>query len=95
MYRTIGKRLLDLTITIPALILLSPWPLLLTLLVRLKPGSPILFRQLRLGDRGRSFTILKFRTMTDDRDDQGNLLPDENRLIGIENRPGIEATNRP
>ncbi|HBY93749.1 MAG TPA: hypothetical protein DEP84_07225 [Chloroflexi bacterium] len=80
MYRTIGKRLLDLTVTIPALVLLSPCLLLLTLLVRLKLGSPVLFRQQRPGLHARPFTLLKFRTMTDARDTQGNLLPDVERL---------------
>ncbi|MCZ7574921.1 MAG: sugar transferase [Ardenticatenaceae bacterium] len=80
MYQTIGKRLLDLTITIPALILLSPFLLLLTLLVRLTLGSPVLFRQQRPGLHARPFTLLKFRTMTDARDVQGNPLPDGERL---------------
>ena len=80
MYRTFGKRLLDLALTIPALILLAPLFALLALLVRLKLGSPVLFRQQRPGLHGQPFTILKFRTMTDARDAQGNLLHDEDRL---------------
>jgi sugar transferase EpsL len=80
MYRMFGKRLLDLALTIPALILFAPLLALLALLVRLKLGSPVLFRQQRPGLHGQPFTILKFRTMTNDRDDQGNLLPDAERL---------------
>jgi sugar transferase EpsL len=83
MYRTFGKRLLDLALTIPALILLSPVLGLAALLVRLKLGAPILFRQQRPGLLGQPFTILKFRTMADARDAQGNLLPDEDRLTPL------------
>lgn len=78
--RRFGKRLLDLTITIPGMILLAPVLATLAVLVRLKLGSPALFRQRRPGLRGQPFTILKFRTMTDDRDAQGDLLPDKDRL---------------
>lgn len=80
MYRAFGKRLLDLALAIPALILLSPVLALLALLVRLRLGSPVLFRQQRPGLHGQPFTMLKFRTMTDARDAQGNLLPNKDRL---------------
>jgi lipopolysaccharide/colanic/teichoic acid biosynthesis glycosyltransferase len=63
-----------------ALILLSPLLITLAFLVRAKLGSPIFFRQQRPGLRGHPCNILKFRTMTDDRDAQGNLLPDAHRL---------------
>jgi Sugar transferases involved in lipopolysaccharide synthesis len=79
-YRRAGKRLLDLSLTIPAVIILAPLFLLLALLVRSKLGSPILFRQRRPGINGRAFTLLKFRTMTDGRDRDGGLLPDAERL---------------
>jgi lipopolysaccharide/colanic/teichoic acid biosynthesis glycosyltransferase len=79
-YRRAGKRLLDLSLTLPALIVLAPLFLLLALLVRVKLGSPILFRQRRPGINGRAFTLLKFRTMTDARDKDGRLLPDAERL---------------
>lgn len=79
-YRRAGKRLLDLSLTLTALIVLAPLLLLLALLVRLKLGSPILFRQRRPGINGRAFTLLKFRTMTDARDKDGGLLPDAERL---------------
>ena len=74
------KRLLDLVVTIPALMVLSPVLGAIGLLVRCKLGSPVLFRQQRPGLHGRPFTIYKFRTMTDTRDDQGVLLPDAGRL---------------
>ncbi|MBE9514449.1 MAG: sugar transferase [Chloroflexi bacterium] len=80
MYRTFGKRLLDLALTIPALILFAPLFALLALLVRVKLGCPVLFRQQRPGLHGRPFTLFKFRTMTDARDAQGNLMPDDERL---------------
>ena len=74
------KRLFDLTVAALALLLLSPLLGLLALLVRLKLGSPVLFRQQRPGLHGKPFTLIKFRTMTDKRDAQGNLLPDAERL---------------
>jgi sugar transferase EpsL len=83
MYGRLGKRLLDLLVTVPALIVLSPVLVVVSLAVRWKLGSPVLFRQTRPGRLGLPFDILKFRTMTDDRDDQGTLLPDEARLPGL------------
>lgn len=80
MYRAFGKRLFDLMLTIPALVLLAPLLGLLALLVRWRLGSPVLFRQERPGLGGRPFTLRKFRTMRDTRDAEGNLLPDEERL---------------
>ncbi len=74
------KRLFDFTVAALALLLLSPLLGLLALLVRLKLGSPVLFRQQRPGLHGKPFTLSKFRTMTDKRDAQGNLLPDAERL---------------
>lgn len=75
-----GKRLFDLVLTVPALVILSPVFVVLAFLVRLKLGSPILFRQIRPGLNERPFNMLKFRTMTDARDKGGKLLPDEQRL---------------
>jgi sugar transferase EpsL len=80
MYRAHGKRLLDLLITVVALIPLAPLMALVAVLVRLKLGVPALFRQQRPGLHGRPFTLLKFRSMTEARDDQGHLLPDAERL---------------
>lgn len=82
-YRRIGKRLLDLTLS--TIVLALFWPLLLGLawLVRKKLGSPVLFGQPRLGQDGKLFRIYKFRTMTDERDPDGNLLPDSERLTAF------------
>ena len=76
----LAKRLLDLTLAVLALIVLAPLLVLVALLVRLTMGPPILFRQQRSGFHGRPFTLLKFRTMTEERDSQGQLLPDARRL---------------
>ena len=83
MYLTSGKRLFDLVLVIPTLIILSPVLCVLALLVRAKLGSPVLFRQVRPGLHGRPFVIYKFRTMTDKRDEDGNLLPDGERLTRL------------
>jgi lipopolysaccharide/colanic/teichoic acid biosynthesis glycosyltransferase len=77
------KRAVDLTISAMGLILLSPALLVIAVLIRITMGKPILFRQLRPGMGGRPFKILKFRTMTDLRDAQGRLLPDERRLTRL------------
>lgn len=82
-YRKLGKRLLDLVITILVLIPLAPVMLLVAILVRLKLGSPVIFRQQRPGLHGKPFTIYKFRTMTQALDTQGNLLPDSERLTPL------------
>lgn len=74
------KRSIDIIFSAAALLLLLPLLLLLILLIRLKLGSPILFTQIRAGLNGRPFRIVKFRTMTDARDGDGNLLPDHARL---------------
>lgn len=77
------KRLFDLLLTIPGLLLVSPVLALTALLVRVYHGSPVLFRQLRPGYRARPFYLYKFRTMRDLRDDQGELLLDEQRLTRL------------
>ena len=79
-YRRYGKRLFDLAIAVPALIVLSPVLALTALAVRRWLGSPVLFRQQRPGLNGRPFFISKFRTMTDSRDEHGQLLHDDLRL---------------
>jgi sugar transferase EpsL len=80
LYRKYGKRLMDLALTVPALVLLSPVIAVVTLLVRLRLGTPVFFLQPRTGQHGRPFTLVKFRTMTDARDAEGNLLPSIERL---------------
>ena len=74
------KRILDLLLAFLALILLSPVMLLVSILIAIKLGFPILFRQPRPGLRGKIFTIYKFRTMKNAADFEGNVLPDEQRL---------------
>jgi lipopolysaccharide/colanic/teichoic acid biosynthesis glycosyltransferase len=76
------KRALDVTATLAALLVLSPLLALLALLVKRDTGA-VLFRQERIGQHGRVFRILKFRTMTDARDPQGELLPDDERLTPL------------
>jgi lipopolysaccharide/colanic/teichoic acid biosynthesis glycosyltransferase len=80
MYRVLYKRLLDLVLTTLLLVLFSPVLVSLALLVWLKYGSPILFRQKRPGLHGQPFILFKFRTMTDERDADGKTLPDPQRL---------------
>lgn len=75
------KRSFDLLAAAAGLILLSPLLGALAILVRQRIGTPILFRQVRPGLNGHPFEILKFRTMTDERGPDGNLLPDEQRLL--------------
>jgi lipopolysaccharide/colanic/teichoic acid biosynthesis glycosyltransferase len=82
-YRRRGKRLFDLALTVPALLVLSPLLGVLALLVRWQLGAPVLFRQLRPGLHGRPFILYKFRTMTGARDAEGRLLPDEQRLTAF------------
>lgn len=77
------KRLFDIVLASLALLLLSPLLLLVALLVRLLLGSPILFRQTRPGLGAQPFQIAKFRTMTDRRDANGELLPDRERLTAF------------
>lgn len=82
-YGSSGKRFLDLVFVIPTLIVLSPVLLLILLVVRIRLGSPALFRQQRPGLHGQAFTIHKFRTMTDARDNHGDLLADAERLTKL------------
>lgn len=77
------KRLLDLTLSSIGLLFISPVLLLIVLLVLFYHGRPVFFRQRRGGYRGKPFSIYKFRTMTEKRDHQGNLLPDEQRLTRL------------
>ena len=78
--RALTKRIVDIVLTLPGLMLTWPIIFLLALLVRINYGSPVLFCQVRPGLHGRPFRMYKFRTMTDERDGDGNLLSDENRL---------------
>ena len=79
----IVKRILDLTLTIPGMLIISPLLLVIALLVRISIGTPVIFRQLRPGYRNRPFWIYKFRTMTDAHDSQGKILPDSERITRL------------
>ena len=79
-YQRYGKRCLDLAIALPLAIILTPLLGVLAILVRWRLGSPVLFSQERPGLQGRPFWMVKFRSMTDSRDDRGELLSDEIRL---------------
>ena len=80
MYAKYFKRMLDFILSLIALIILSPILLIVAILVRIKLGSPIIFKQQRPGKNEKIFTLYKFRTMTDKKDENGNLLPDSERL---------------
>ena len=80
MYKNCIKRLLDFILSGVALIVLSPVLLIVAILVKTKLGSPVIFHQKRPGKDEKIFTMCKFRTMTDEKDENGNLLPDEVRL---------------
>lgn len=74
------KRLFDITLSVILIVILLPIIGITCVLVRVKLGKPILFRQIRPGLNGKPFVIYKFRTMTDERDSMGSLLPDAVRL---------------
>ncbi len=80
MYAKYIKRPMDFILSLTAIICLSPVIGITALLVRIKLGSPVLFRQQRPGKNEKIFNMYKFRTMTDERDERGNLLPDDVRL---------------
>lgn len=79
-YAKLGKRALDVALAGGASLVLLPITAVISVLVRIKLGSPVLFAQERPGQGARSFTMVKFRTMTDATDREGNLLPDAQRL---------------
>ena len=80
MYKKCFKRPLDFMMALIGLVAISPLMLVIAILVRIKLGRPVIFKQLRPGLNERIFTLYKFRTMTDERDEKGELLPDEKRL---------------
>jgi len=85
-YRRFGKRLLDLGIAVPAVVVLAPLGLAIGAAARMKLGSPVLFRQRRPGRDDQIFELIKFRTMTDACDANGTLLPDDQRLTSFGRR---------
>ncbi|WP_297571798.1 sugar transferase [uncultured Deefgea sp.] len=74
------KRLFDVVVSLAVLLLVWPALLVLIVLIRFKLGSPVFFTQVRPGLHGKPFRMVKFRTMTDEKDHAGNLLPDDVRL---------------
>jgi undecaprenyl phosphate N,N'-diacetylbacillosamine 1-phosphate transferase len=80
MYEKYIKRIIDIVLSLLILILFSWLYLILAILVRVKLGSPVIFKQPRPGKNEKVFNLYKFRTMTDKRDENGELLPDEDRL---------------
>ena len=80
MYQKYIKRLMDIVISLTALIVLSPVLLIVAVLVRVKLGAPVIFHQDRPGYHEKIFKLCKFRSMTDERGEDGELLPDEVRL---------------
>ncbi len=82
-YEKFVKRPQDFLCALAAVIVLSPIMLITAILVRMKLGSPVIFRQERPGLNGKIFRLYKFRTMTDKKDAEGNLLPDEVRLTSF------------
>ncbi|MDE6845531.1 MAG: sugar transferase [Lachnospiraceae bacterium] len=80
MYKNCIKRCLDFLLSLCGIVVLSPILVVLGILVRVKLGSPIIFKQERPGKNEKIFTLCKFRTMTDKRDENGELLPDSMRL---------------
>ena len=85
MYKHFFKRVIDFIVTLIGFICISPVFLVLCILVKCKLGSPIFFPQIRIGKGEKPFKMLKFRTMTDGRDSDGNLLPDEERFTKFGN----------
>ncbi len=90
-YEKYLKRALDILLSLAGIILLSPVLLIIALMVRIKLGSPVLFSQERPGKDEKIFRMYKFRTMTDRTDEQGELLPDEQRLTRFGKR--LRATS--
>ena len=83
MYRKFGKRLFDIVASFCWLIILSPLLLVLAILVRVKLGAPVLFKQERPGLHGKIFKLYKFRSMANEKDADGELLPDDKRLTAF------------
>lgn len=79
-YRRFVKRPMDFVLSLIAIVVLSPVLLVVAILVKMKLGSPVIFRQKRPGLNEKIFTMCKFRTMTDEKDENGELLPDSVRL---------------
>ncbi len=79
-YETLFKRLIDFMASLIAIIILSPLLAIVAILVRIKLGAPVIFKQSRPGKNEKLFNMLKFRSMTNEKDENGDFLPDEIRL---------------
>ena len=77
------KRLFDILLSLFLIVIFLPFYIIVAILIFIKMGSPILFRQNRPGLHNKIFGIYKFRTMTNEKDENGNLLSDDKRLVGI------------
>lgn len=84
-YEKFMKRPLDFVLSVSALILLSPFLLVISILIKKNMGSPVLFKQHRIGKGEKEFSVYKFRSMTDARDENGIFLPDEQRVTRLGN----------
>lgn len=82
-YEKYIKRLLDIVLSLLAIIILSPLLIILAILVKTKLGSPVIFKQKRPGKNEKIFNLYKFRSMADERDENGDLLPDDQRLTSF------------
>lgn len=82
-YEKYIKRIIDFILSACALVILSPIILIVAFLVRIQLGNPVIFKQPRPGKMGKVFWMYKFRSMTDEKDENGNLLPDEARLTSF------------
>lgn len=82
-WENFGKRIFDLILAFALIIVLSPAIIITAIMVRAKLGSPIFFTQRRIGKNTSEFNLYKFRSMTDERDENGELLPDEIRLTSF------------
>ncbi|MCI8850279.1 MAG: sugar transferase [Erysipelotrichaceae bacterium] len=86
MYRLFFKRFFDFTLSLIAIVLLTPVYIIVAILIKAKLGSPVIFVQERPGKDEKIFKMYKFRSMTDEKDEEGNLLPDEVRLSSFGKR---------
>lgn len=80
LYEILFKRLIDFTLSLIAIIILSPVMLIVAILIKIKLGGPVIFKQIRPGKNGKPFKMYKFRSMTNEKDENGDFLPDEKRL---------------
>lgn len=91
LYQNYGKRIQDIILSLFALIILFPILVVLYVLIRFKLGTPVFFTQERPGKNGKIFKLYKFRTMTDEKNENGDLLPDEQRLTSF--GKGLRSTS--